>query len=156
MIVCRTAATHVHVQLIIDTLWYIPTSIQFWFINWNLELQRNRYFVGFAKLLLWSSYDRLLIERSFNDQIGSYSLKCVLSCVLFIPTRNGLRKCGLFCCAAYAIDKLTHEQEVDVMTSVKQIRRHRPEFIVSVAQYRCLYELVEYYVSSTGAYAENR
>ena len=51
---------------------------------------------------------------------------------------------------------LTHEQEVDVDTSVKQIRRNRPEFIVSVAQYRYLYELMAHYVSNTGDYAETR
>ena len=78
------------------------------------------------------------------------------SCVLFVSNRNGVQKCGLFCCAAYVIDKLTHEQEVDIDTSVKQMRRHRPEFIVSVAQYRCLYELMAHYVSNTGDYAETR
>ena len=75
---------------------------------------------------------------------------------MFASIRNGVQKCGLFCCAAYIIDKLTHEQEVDVMTSVKQIRRRRPEFIVSVAQYRCLYELVAHYVSSAGDDVETR
>ena len=76
--------------------------------------------------------------------------------MLFVLTRNGVQKCGLFCCAAYAIDKLTHEQEVDVLTSVTQMRRNRPEFIVSVAQFRCLYGLMAHYVSSTDDDAETR
>ena len=79
-----------------------------------------------------------------------YKLQDLVVKLHIVFIKDGVQKCGLFCCAAYAIDKLTHEQEVDVITSVKQIRRHRPEFTVSVAQCRCLYELMALYVEQRG------
>ena len=66
---------------------------------------------------------------------------------------DGIQKCGLFCCADYIIDQLTHEQQVDVFTSVQQIRRSgRAEFVVSAAQYRCLHEVAASHISIGGEY----
>ena len=70
---------------------------------------------------------------------------------------DGIQKCGLFCCADYVIDQLTHEQQVDVFSSVQQIRRAgRPEFIVSAAQYRCLHDVAASHISIGGDGAEAR
>ena len=46
--------------------------------------------------------------------------------------RNGCKKTGVYCCAAYVIEKLKEEQEVDVFTSVRQIRLSRPQFIINL------------------------
>ena len=48
--------------------------------------------------------------------------------------RNGCKKTGVYCCAAYVIEKLKEEQEVDVFTSVRQIRLSRPQFIVDLVR----------------------
>ena len=50
--------------------------------------------------------------------------------------RNGCKKTGVYCCAAYVIEKLKEEQEVDVFTSVRQIRLSRPQFIIDVVSAR--------------------
>ena len=50
--------------------------------------------------------------------------------------RNGCQKTGAYCCAAYVIEKLKEEQEVDVFTSVRQIRLSRPQFIVNLVSAR--------------------
>ena len=76
-----------------------------------------------------------------------YALICLYSC------SDGIQKCGLLCCADYVIDQLTHEQQVDVFTSVQHTRRGgRAEFIVSVAQFRCLHEVAASHISSGGEY----
>ena len=70
---------------------------------------------------------------------------------------DGIQKCGLFCCADYVIDQLTHEQQVDVFSSVQQIRRAgRPEFIVSAAQYRCLHDVAARHISIGGEYVHTQ
>ena len=76
-----------------------------------------------------------------------YALICLYSC------SAGIQKCGLLCCADYVIDQLTHEQQVDVLTSVQQIRRNgRSEFVVNAAQYRCLHEVAANHISTGGEY----
>ena len=51
--------------------------------------------------------------------------------VLLVVCRNGANETGLYIGASILFDMINKEQQVDVVQAVKQIRKTRPEFIIS-------------------------
>ncbi|GAB6022199.1 hypothetical protein CHUAL_006334 [Chamberlinius hualienensis] len=67
---------------------------------------------------------------------------------LTVHCQNGASRCGVFC-AAHIIHDQVDSGEVDVFQTIKRIRRHRPQFITSVEQYKFCYEFAVACLSAT-------
>ena len=59
----------------------------------------------------------------------------------------------MYCCAAIIIDQLNDDEQVDVFSAVREVRRSNPEFIISATQYQCLHDMVSRYLSNAAEYA---
>ena len=80
--------------------------------------------------------------------------RATFSVLLFLFS-DGVRKSGMYVCIAYIIDKLNDDEEVDVFSTVKEIRRYNPKFIINPMQYKCLYDVVCQYINNGDEYGAN-
>ena len=71
---------------------------------------------------------------------------------LLVYCSDGVRKSGMFCCATIIIDKLNDEEEVDIFSTVKSLRRSNPKFIINARQYKCLHDIVCRYLGNAEVY----
>lgn len=65
--------------------------------------------------------------------------------VLVIST-NGKGRAGVYCAANVAIEQVVEHGEVDVFQAVKTVRRHRPQLVENMTEYKYCYDLIQHYV----------
>ncbi|XP_061170376.1 receptor-type tyrosine-protein phosphatase kappa-like [Saccostrea echinata] len=69
-----------------------------------------------------------------------------------VVSKNGAGPAGIFCILHNAIQQLSIDGEVDILTRVRQIQTRRPEVITTLEEYRKCYHLVSRSVSSEEIY----
>lgn len=74
---------------------------------------------------------------------------------IMVQCPDGCVGSGLFCAVMSTCEQLKLEHEVDVFGCVQRIRRNRPEFIVSAAQYAFCYEMAHTYLEAFSAAYSN-
>ena len=72
-------------------------------------------------------------------QRTTYGPVCVVSL-------NGKSRAGVYCAANVAIEQVVQHSEVDVFQAVKTVRRHRPQLIENMTEYKYCYDLILHYV----------
>ncbi|XP_074598966.1 protein tyrosine phosphatase 36E [Brevipalpus obovatus] len=72
-------------------------------------------------------------------QRTTYGPVCVIS-------TNGKSRAGVYCAANVAIEQVVQHGEVDVFQAVKTVRRHRPQLIENMTEYKYCYDLILHYV----------
>lgn len=72
-------------------------------------------------------------------QRTAYGPVCVVSL-------NGKSRAGVYCAANVAIEQVVQHSEVDVFQAVKTVRRHRPQLIENMTEYKYCYDLILHYV----------
>lgn len=72
-------------------------------------------------------------------QRTTYGPVCVVSL-------NGKSRAGVYCAANVAIEQVVQHSEVDVFNAVKTVRRHRPQLIENMTEYKYCYDLILHYV----------
>lgn len=72
-------------------------------------------------------------------QRTAYGPVCVVSL-------NGKSRAGVYCAANVAIEQVVQHGEVDVFQAVKTVRRHRPQLIENMTEYKYCYDLILHYV----------
>lgn len=72
-------------------------------------------------------------------QRTTYGPVCVVSL-------NGKSRAGVYCAANVAIEQVVQHNEVDVFQAVKTVRRHRPQLIENMTEYKYCYDLILHYV----------
>lgn len=72
-------------------------------------------------------------------QRTAYGPVCVVSL-------NGKSRAGVYCAANVAIEQVVQHNEVDVFQAVKTVRRHRPQLIENMTEYKYCYDLILHYV----------
>ncbi|XP_058795519.1 receptor-type tyrosine-protein phosphatase kappa isoform X1 [Phymastichus coffea] len=72
-------------------------------------------------------------------QRTDYGPVCVVS-------PDGRSRCGVYCAANACIEQVIQHGEVDVFQAVKTARRHRPQLIENMTEYKYCYDLVLHYV----------
>jgi len=72
-------------------------------------------------------------------QRTTYGPVCVVSL-------NGKSRAGVYCAANVAIEQVVQHNEVDVFNAVKTVRRHRPQLIENMTEYKYCYDLILHYV----------
>lgn len=72
-------------------------------------------------------------------QRTAYGPVCVVSL-------NGKSRAGVYCAANVAIEQVVQHGEVDVFHAVKTVRRHRPQLIENMTEYKYCYDLILHYV----------
>ncbi|KAL3186491.1 hypothetical protein MRX96_027529 [Rhipicephalus microplus] len=65
--------------------------------------------------------------------------------VLVIST-NGKSRAGVYCAANVAIEQVVEHGEVDVFQAVRTVRRHRPQLVENMTEYKYCYDLIQHYV----------
>ncbi|KAJ8313177.1 hypothetical protein KUTeg_009270 [Tegillarca granosa] len=65
---------------------------------------------------------------------------------------DGAKCCGLFCGLYTILQKIRHEDSVDIYQTVKQLQVRRPEFFSSIEQYQFLYGVVRKYIENANIY----
>lgn len=63
-----------------------------------------------------------------------------------VVSTNGCARAGVYCSASAAIEQVIQHEEVDVFQAVKTVRRHRPQLVDSMTEYKYCYDLVLHYV----------
>lgn len=72
-------------------------------------------------------------------QRTTYGPVCVVSL-------DGKSRAGVYCAANVAIEQVVQHGEVDVFQAVKTVRRHRPQLIENMTEYKYCYDLILHYV----------
>lgn len=65
--------------------------------------------------------------------------------VIVIST-NGRSRAGVYCAANVAMEQAVQNSEVDVFQAVKTVRRHRPQLVENMTEYKYCYDLILHYV----------
>ncbi|XP_072156410.1 receptor-type tyrosine-protein phosphatase kappa isoform X2 [Bemisia tabaci] len=63
-----------------------------------------------------------------------------------VVSQDGRSRCGVYCAANACIEQVIQHGEVDVFQAVKTVRRHRPQLIENMTEYKYCYDLVLHYV----------
>ncbi|XP_023226148.1 receptor-type tyrosine-protein phosphatase kappa-like [Centruroides sculpturatus] len=63
-----------------------------------------------------------------------------------VVSTNGKTRCGVYCAASFAIEQVIEHNEVDVFGAVRTVRRHRPQLVENMTEYKYCYDLVLHYV----------
>ncbi|XP_029343535.1 receptor-type tyrosine-protein phosphatase kappa isoform X1 [Acyrthosiphon pisum] len=63
-----------------------------------------------------------------------------------VVSHDGRGRCGVYCAANACIEQVIQHGEVDVFQAVKTVRRHRPQLIENMTEYKYCYDLVLHYV----------
>nr|XP_023020805.1 receptor-type tyrosine-protein phosphatase U-like [Leptinotarsa decemlineata] len=72
-------------------------------------------------------------------QRTEYGPVCVVS-------PDGRSRCGIYCAANACIEQVIQHGEVDVFQAVRTVRRHRPQLIENITEYKYCYDVVLHYV----------
>ncbi|CAH1965424.1 unnamed protein product [Acanthoscelides obtectus] len=72
-------------------------------------------------------------------QRTDYGPVCVVS-------PDGRSRCGIYCAANACIEQVIQHGEVDVFQAVRTVRRHRPQLIENITEYKYCYDVVLHYV----------
>ncbi|CAN8027649.1 unnamed protein product [Ixodes persulcatus] len=86
----------------------------------------------------WATAHRT--EKKEEERVST--LSCVDSC----RYRNGKCRAGVYCAANVAIEQVVEHGEVDVFQAVKTVRRHRPQLVENMTEYKYCYDLIQHYV----------
>ncbi|XP_046662944.1 receptor-type tyrosine-protein phosphatase kappa-like [Homalodisca vitripennis] len=63
-----------------------------------------------------------------------------------VISQDGRGRCGVYCAANACIEQVIQHGEVDIFQAVKTVRRHRPQLIENMTEYKYCYDLVLHYV----------
>ncbi|XP_054279293.1 receptor-type tyrosine-protein phosphatase kappa-like [Macrosteles quadrilineatus] len=63
-----------------------------------------------------------------------------------VVSQDGRGRCGVYCAANACIEQVIQHGEVDIFQAVKTVRRHRPQLIENMTEYKYCYDLVLHYV----------
>lgn len=63
-----------------------------------------------------------------------------------VVSPDGRSRCGVYCAANACIEQVIQHGEVDVFQAVKTVRRHRPQLVENMTEYKYCYDLVLHYV----------
>lgn len=72
-------------------------------------------------------------------QRTEYGPVCVVS-------PDGRTRCGIYCSANACIEQVIQHGEVDVFQAVRTVKRHRPQLIENITEYKYCYDVVLHYV----------
>lgn len=62
-----------------------------------------------------------------------------------VVSPDGMSRAGVYCAANACIEQVIQHGEVDVFQAVKTVRRHRPQLINNMTEYKYCYDLVLHY-----------
>jgi len=63
-----------------------------------------------------------------------------------VVSADGQSRAGVYCAANACIEQVIQHGEVDVFQAVKTVRRHRPQLVENITEYKYCYDLVLHYV----------
>ncbi|XP_062132139.1 receptor-type tyrosine-protein phosphatase kappa isoform X1 [Drosophila sulfurigaster albostrigata] len=63
-----------------------------------------------------------------------------------VVSPDGRSRAGVYCAANACIEQVIQHGEVDVFQAVKTVRRHRPQLVENMTEYKYCYDLVLHYV----------
>ncbi|CAN8003799.1 unnamed protein product, partial [Ixodes hexagonus] len=79
------------------------------------------------------------------NMVERWRQRTIYGPVLVIST-NGKCRAGVYCAANVAIEQVVEHGEVDVFQAVKTVRRHRPQLVENMTEYKYCYDLIQHYV----------
>lgn len=65
---------------------------------------------------------------------------------VLVMSTNGKSRAGVYCAANVAIEQVVEHGEVDVFQAVRTVRRHRPQLVENMTEYKYCYDLIQHYV----------
>ncbi|CAH1775801.1 unnamed protein product, partial [Owenia fusiformis] len=88
-----------------------------------------------------------MITAMNNFRIGHGKSPVIVQCI------DGAERCGVYCATAIGIERLQVEQQIDIFSIVKKIRKNRPQFIKSGEQYTMCHYLIQDYMNQFETYS---
>uniref|UniRef100_A0A6A7GA86 Receptor-type tyrosine-protein phosphatase kappa-like isoform X2 n=1 Tax=Hirondellea gigas TaxID=1518452 RepID=A0A6A7GA86_9CRUS len=65
---------------------------------------------------------------------------------VIVVSPDGMSRAGVYCAANACIEQVVQHGEVDVFQAVRTVRRHRPQLVNTMTEYKYCYDLVLHYV----------
>jgi len=63
-----------------------------------------------------------------------------------VVSPDGMSRAGVYCAANACIEQVLQHREVDVFQAVRTVRRHRPQLVNNLTEYKYCYDVVLHYV----------
>ncbi|KAK7486583.1 hypothetical protein BaRGS_00022249, partial [Batillaria attramentaria] len=90
-----------------------------------------------------------LVDTVKAIQTDNASTPIIIQCI------DGAAKSGLFAVLCDVISRVTHDDEVDIYLTAREVQRIRPQAVATQTQYRYLYKAAQEYIRHVGVYANS-
>nr|KAG5699342.1 hypothetical protein BaRGS_004279 [Batillaria attramentaria] len=90
-----------------------------------------------------------LVDTVKAKQSDDVTAPIIVQCI------DGAAKSGLFAVLCDVISRVTHDDEVDVYLTAREVQRIRPQAVATQTQYRYLYKAAQEYIRHVGVYANS-
>nr|KAG5699349.1 hypothetical protein BaRGS_004286 [Batillaria attramentaria] len=90
-----------------------------------------------------------LVDTVKAKQTDDVTTPIIIQCI------DRAAKSGLFAVLCDVISRVTHDGEVDVYLTAREVQRVRPQAVATQTQYRYLYKAVQEYIRRAGVYANS-
>nr|KAG5699346.1 hypothetical protein BaRGS_004283 [Batillaria attramentaria] len=90
-----------------------------------------------------------LVDTVKAIQTDNASTPIIIQCI------DGTAKSGLFAVLCDVISRVTHDDEVDIYLTAREVQRIRPQAVATQTQYRYLYKAAQEYIRHVGVYANS-
>ncbi|KAK7486547.1 hypothetical protein BaRGS_00022213, partial [Batillaria attramentaria] len=90
-----------------------------------------------------------LVDTVKAKQTDDVTTPIIIQCI------DGAAKSGLFAVLCDVISRVTHDDEVDVYLTAREVQRIRPQAVATQTQYRYLYKAAQEYTRHVGVYANS-
>ncbi|KAK7486546.1 hypothetical protein BaRGS_00022212 [Batillaria attramentaria] len=90
-----------------------------------------------------------LVDTVKAKQTDDVTTPIIIQCI------DGAAKSGLFAVLSDVISRVTHDDEVDVYLTAREVQRIRPQAVATQTQYRYLYKAAQEYIRHVGVYANS-
>ncbi|XP_061185035.1 receptor-type tyrosine-protein phosphatase alpha-like [Saccostrea echinata] len=72
---------------------------------------------------------------------------------ILILSSDGATRCGAFAVVYNALEQLSMDKDVDILTITRQLQIRRPEFVSTLEEYQLCYDVVAEYMQNDSVYA---
>ncbi|XP_065924918.1 receptor-type tyrosine-protein phosphatase alpha [Magallana gigas] len=88
-------------------------------------------------------------DTSCLRNLVSYALKLGADTPITIVSKDGASLCGVFCAVFNSIQQIIMDDNIDVLTTVRQLQTRRPEFCSTQEEYSLVYSTLQDYIETT-------
>ncbi|BFY99152.1 hypothetical protein BsWGS_02192 [Bradybaena similaris] len=85
------------------------------------------------------------------EQVSLWQKCCKSRQPICVMSKDGSSRAGLYCAIGLCCDQVNEEREVDVFNAVRLVRKHRPQLVPNIEEYRYIYYFMTEFISLSGS-----